>query len=73
MDHAINSLMPFYEVELDILAEELASGNYSKLSECPSYKSAKALRDAIQVLKRYYYGKAETMTIKDEMQWRGLL
>jgi len=73
MDHAINALTPFYDVELDILAEELASKKYAKLSECPSYKSAKALRDAIQVLKRSYYGKAETITIKDEMQWRGLL
>lgn len=73
MDHAINSLRPYYEVELDLLAEELQSGKYAKLSDCPSYKSARALLDAIHVLQRYMHGKSTSMSIRDEMKWRGLL
>lgn len=73
MDHAINSLQPYYEVELDMLAEELASKKFAKLSDCPSYHSAKALLDAIHCLERYYYGKLKAMSIRDEMKWRGLL
>ncbi|MEH6943661.1 hypothetical protein [Bacillus sp. JJ722] len=70
MDHAINALMPFYEIELEYVAEELSSGQYAKLSECPSYQSAKALLDAIRRMERYYYGEAKTMSIRDEMEWR---
>lgn len=73
MDHAINALQSFYEVELDILADELKSGTYAKLSDCLSYESAKALLDAIRTLERYYYGKARSASIREEMKWRVVL
>lgn len=73
MDHAINALGPYYQVELDFVAEELQSGRYAKLSDCPSYPAAKALLEAMRSLERYYYCKIQTASIRDEMRWRGVL
>lgn len=55
MDHAINSLNTFFEIELDHLYDEWKTGEYKKLSDCPSYGHASAYRQAINVLKKFYY------------------
>lgn len=73
MDHAINALKTFLEVSLDCIADELKSGNYAKLSDCPSYSEAKALISSIHSMEKYYYGEAKTSSIRDEMKWRGVL
>ncbi|MGP7815525.1 hypothetical protein ACTXGU_00025 [Niallia sp. 01092] len=70
MDHAISSLQPYLECELDELTEEWQSKKYKKLSDFPSYPPAKALVDAIHRLEKYYYGEFKTMSLKEEMKWR---
>lgn len=53
MDHVLNSLRPYLEVELRIFMEEWESGKYEKFSECPSYDSLKALVDAANIIRRF--------------------
>jgi predicted DNA-binding protein len=69
MDHAINSLKEFLEAERDDVVEQWRSGEYKKLSDCPSYYAAKAIVDAIHVMEKYYYGEKKTMTIRDWIMW----
>lgn len=69
MDHAINALMPFFEVELDFVREEWETGRYRKLTDCPSYHAAKALIDAIHRLEKCYYGESKTISIRDYVRW----
>jgi hypothetical protein len=54
-DHTIDSLRVWCDIEYEELVKEWKSGKYSKLSECPSYKSANTYRDAINVLIKGYY------------------
>jgi hypothetical protein len=65
LDHAINSLQPFLEAERDDVVEQWRSGQYKKLSDCPSYEAAKAIVDAIHMMEKYYYGEKKTMTIRN--------
>lgn len=65
MDHAINALRPFLEITLQQVLEEWKSGKYKKLSECPNYNEAKAYVDAIRVLQKACYGKAEIESVQD--------
>ena len=67
MDHAINSLRPFYEVTLDWFIEEHRSGKYKKLSDNPYYEEVKALIDAMNILRKYMGW--ETIKLKDEVQF----
>mgnify|MGYP001005608994 CR=1 FL=1 len=53
MDHVLNSLRPYLEVELDMVTEEWRSGEYGKLSECPSYDSLKTLVGAANIIRKY--------------------
>jgi hypothetical protein len=69
MDHAINALRPYLEVEMDCVREEWTSGEYSKISDCPSYPAAKAIVDAIHKLEKYYHGKVKTLSIRDQLRW----
>lgn len=62
MDHAINSLKQFLETERDDVVEQWRSGEYKKLSDCPSYEAAKAIVD--HIMEKYYWGEKKTMTIK---------
>lgn len=73
MDHAINALMDFYRYEVDAVANELQSGAYRKLTDTPSYAAAKALQDAIHRLERYYFGKTVTLSVRQLIEYRGLL
>jgi hypothetical protein len=50
MDHAIDGLRVYYDVALEELVQDWKSDNYQKLSDCPSYREAKAYREAINVL-----------------------
>lgn len=67
MDHAINSLKPFYEVTRDWFIEEHRSGKYKKFSENPYYEELKALVDAMNILRKYLGW--ETIRIKDEVEF----
>lgn len=67
MDHAINSLRPFYEVTLDWFIQEHKSGKYKKLSDNPYYEEVKALIDAMNILRKYMGW--ETIKLKDEVQF----
>ena len=67
MDHAINSLRPYYEVTLDWFIEEHRSGEYKKLSDNPYYEEVKALIDAMNTLRKYMGW--ETIKLKDEVQF----
>ena len=70
MDHVINAISSFYEIEIDYLAEEWISGKYKKLSDCPLYASCKAMNDSILVLEKYYYGERKTSTVSEEIKFR---
>ena len=65
MDHAIDALKMYLEAEIDDLIEEWRSDEYQKLSDCPSYASAKAMVDAIHIMEKYYYGEHKTLPVKD--------
>jgi hypothetical protein len=69
MDHAIDSLKQFLEAERDDVVEEWRSGEYKKLSDCPSYPAAKAIVDAIHIMEKYYHGEKKTMTVKAWIMW----
>lgn len=67
MDHAINSLQPFYEVTLDWFIKEHKSGKYKNLSDNPYYEEVKALIDAMNILRKYMGW--ETIKLKDEVEF----
>ena len=67
MDHAINSLQPFYEVTRDCFIEEHRTGKYKKYSDNPYYEEIKALLDAMNTLRKYIgWG---TIRLKDEVEF----
>lgn len=66
MDHAINSLEPFYEAELEYVIDEYKSGEYAKLSDCPSYAALKTIVDALNILRKYM--RWDRISIRDEVQ-----
>jgi hypothetical protein len=49
-DHAINSLRTWFEIEYERLKTEWKSGQYEKLSDCPSFKVTYTYREALNVL-----------------------
>ena len=53
MDHAIDALYVYVDIEAEFFAEEWKSGNYKKFSDCPSYDSAKALVDATNIMRKH--------------------
>jgi hypothetical protein len=53
MDHAIDALRPYLEVEIDCMRSEWKSGSHAKFSDCPSYSAVKTLIDAMNVLRKY--------------------
>lgn len=68
MDHAYNSIEPFMAIEIDYLYNEWSSGQYAKLSECPSYKAAKALNDAANILRKFMGW--DTYTLREHMRFK---
>lgn len=65
MDHAINSLRPYLEAERDCVIEEWRSGQYKKITDCPSYSAVKAIVAAIHVLEKYEYGEKKTLSVRE--------
>ncbi|MCL6571728.1 MAG: hypothetical protein K6T88_08575 [Bacillus sp. (in: Bacteria)] len=55
MDHAIDNLRIYFDLSYEELVKEWKSGEYKKLSDCPSYKEANAYREAINVLVKACY------------------
>ncbi|EWG08400.1 hypothetical protein [Cytobacillus firmus] len=49
-DHAIDSLRTWFDLAYEELKKEWKSGQYEKLSDCPSFKAAAAYNEAINVL-----------------------
>mgnify|MGYP005653123931 CR=1 FL=1 len=49
-DHAINCIRTWFDLEYEELKKEWKSGQYGNLSECPSFKSTSAYREALNVL-----------------------
>ncbi|UFU00338.1 hypothetical protein KO561_05145 [Radiobacillus kanasensis] len=54
-DHAIERLKVWFELEYDELKAEWKSNEYSKLSDCPSFKSTTAYRESLNVLIKACY------------------
>ncbi|MEG6615348.1 hypothetical protein V6C27_02745 [Peptococcaceae bacterium 1198_IL3148] len=69
MDHVIDGIKTFLEISMDYLREEWRSGEYKKLSDCPSYLECKAMVDAIHILEKYYYGEHKTMSVRDNIMF----
>lgn len=65
MDHAIEWLYNYSDFNRNEFIEEWQSGEYRKISDCPSYYEVKAYCDAINTLSKYYYGKKSYETPKD--------
>lgn len=53
MDHAWNSLEPFYQAEAECFLEEWKSGEYKKWSDCPSYERLRAIIQAANIIRKY--------------------
>ena len=49
-DHAIKSLKTWFDIAYEDLKKEWKSGQYERLSDCPSFQTAAAYRDAMNVL-----------------------
>ena len=49
-DHAINSLKTWFDIAYEDLKKEWKSGQYEKLSECPSFKTTATYHEAMTVL-----------------------
>ena len=67
IDHAINSLQPFYEVTLDWFVEEHRTGKYKKYSENPYFDELKALINAMNILRQYMGW--DKIRLKDEVEF----
>lgn len=50
MDHVIEYILEYMQMEVESFRSEWNSGNYSKISECPTYPCIKAYCDAIKAL-----------------------
>lgn len=59
MDHAINSVNTFYEISLEHLYEEWTSGEYKKLSDCPSFDECSTYRKAMKVMSDWLYAESQ--------------
>lgn len=68
MDHAINSVNTFYEISLEYLYEEWSSGEYEKLSDCPSFGECSTYRKAIKVMSDWLYKKNERGSVKEDLE-----
>jgi len=65
MNHIIDKISDYMEMDEGLFVEEWKSGQYKKISDCPNYFAVKAYCDARNILSKYYNGKAEYQTPKD--------
>lgn len=52
MDHVIDFIIDYMQMEKEEFIDEWRSGKYNKLSDCPTYPYVKAYCDAITILNR---------------------
>lgn len=76
-DHAIDSLRTWFDIEIGILKDEFESGEYKKLSDCPSYKACKAYREALNILIKAcylpeYYESHKIAPLSEEIEYANL-
>ena len=57
MDHAIDYLKEYMNMDENEFVREWKTGEYQKISDCPSYSEVKTYCDAINILVAHYYGK----------------
>jgi len=57
MDHAISYLIEYMQMDKDEFIEEWKSGNYNKITDCPSYGNVKTYCNAINDMAKYCYGE----------------
>lgn len=62
MDRVIDYITEYMENERQDFIEEWRSGQYKKISDCPSYGAVKAYCKARNILSKYLYDKAEYET-----------
>lgn len=55
MDHVIEYIENYMNCDEEQFIKEFKSGNYKKMSDCPSYKRVKAYCDCINVLVKANY------------------
>ena len=55
MDHVIGYIENYMVGDKEQFIKEFKSGNYKKISDCPSYKRVKAYCDCINVLVKANY------------------
>lgn len=67
-DHAIDALKVWFEIEYEHLKKEWKSGQYGKLSECPSFKVTHTYKEAINILIKgtQYIDETELKQMIDE-------
>jgi hypothetical protein len=73
MDHAINAVNVYFEISMDHLYDEWKSGEYRRLNDCPTYGEASTYREAINVMKKFYYGNQEPSSLQELIEayiWR---
>lgn len=66
MDHAIDALHVYVDIEAEFFAEEWKSGDYKRFSDCPSYESAKVLLDSLNIMRRHMGW--ENLKLKDWLE-----
>ena len=52
MDHVIDFIIEYMQMDKEKFIDEWRSGKYKKLSDCPTYPYVKAYCDAITILNR---------------------
>lgn len=52
MDHVIEYIINYMQMDVEAFQAEWNSGEYKKLSDCPTYDTIKAYCDAIKALNR---------------------
>lgn len=54
MDHAIEYLIDYMQFDKSEFIKEWTSGDYEKISECPSYNTVKTYCEAINLMSKFY-------------------
>ncbi|MDC7289556.1 hypothetical protein NXH76_17285 [Blautia schinkii] len=70
MEHAVERLMAYLDIEQVKLIREWSSGEYKKLSDCPSYETVKAYCDAINILNKHWMRDYEPISPRSLVQER---
>ncbi|TKH12188.1 hypothetical protein FC694_22500 [Bacillus wiedmannii] len=69
MDHAINAVNEFFEISIERLYEEWKTGEFKKLSDCPTYEESSTYKKAIGIMEKYYYrGNGEEISLKEHIE-----